>query len=71
MSKYNNSNIYKIFCKDTTIKEVYVGSTTNFKHRNIHHKSDCNNENGKRNLSRKSFAVLYETNFLRSITSPK
>jgi hypothetical protein len=29
---YSNTIIYKIFCKDTNIKEAYIGHTTNMKH---------------------------------------
>ena len=41
---YSNTVIYKITCNDENIKDVYVGSTTNFKTRKINHKSNCNNE---------------------------
>ena len=41
MVNYENSIIYKICCKDTNVKDEYVGSTTNFKQRKIKHKSDC------------------------------
>jgi len=43
MVNYKNSIIYKICCKDPTIKEIYVGSTTNFKRRKNEHKASCNN----------------------------
>ena len=39
------SGIYAIVCKDTTIPEVYVGSTSNLEHRISEHKSDCCNKN--------------------------
>ena len=42
MTKYDQSIIYKLRCKDTNITEIYVGSTTNFKHRKYCHKSRCN-----------------------------
>lgn len=39
MSKdYSNTIIYKIFCKDTTIKDIYIGHTTNFEKRKYQHK---------------------------------
>ncbi len=41
---YKNACIYKLCCKDPTIKECYVGSTTNFRGRKYSHKSNCNNE---------------------------
>jgi hypothetical protein len=40
---YNESTIYKLCCKDVTVKEIYVGSTTNFIRRKAQHKSVCNN----------------------------
>ena len=39
---YSKTIIYRIVCKDPTIKECYVGSTTDFKNRKRHHKSTCN-----------------------------
>jgi len=39
---YSNTVIYKIFCKDPTIKDVYVGHTTNFHKRLLQHKTICN-----------------------------
>jgi hypothetical protein len=36
--------IYKITCKDSNIKEGYVGSTQNFKYRETRHKYSCSNE---------------------------
>ena len=37
--------IYKIFSKDPEDKNIYIGSTTDFKRRIREHKSKCNNEN--------------------------
>jgi hypothetical protein len=45
MLNYNNSIIYKIFCKNEMITAIYVGSTTNLSIRISDHKSKCNNEN--------------------------
>jgi len=45
---YQNSVIYKICCKDPEIKDIYVGSTTNFKRRMSNHKSICNNEKSEK-----------------------
>ena len=39
---YSNTVIYKIFCKDPTITDVYVGHTTNFQNRLLQHKTICN-----------------------------
>lgn len=47
MIDYVKTIIYKICCKNTTIKECYVGHTTNFKQRKIEHKYACCNENSK------------------------
>ena len=41
---YSNTIIYKITCKDTTIKDVYVGHTTNFVQRKHAHKQSCIND---------------------------
>ena len=45
MPNYNNSSIYKLCCKDANIKDIYIGSTTNFTRRKCSHKSACNNIN--------------------------
>ena len=47
MVNYNKSMIYQICCNDTNIKEVYIGSTVNFKSRKNQHKTSCNNPNSK------------------------
>ena len=44
---YSNTIIYKICCKDPTIKEIYIGHTTNFTQRKNSHKTLCYNENNK------------------------
>ena len=41
---YSNTIIYKITCKDTLCKEVYVGHTTNFVQRKHSHKQSCKND---------------------------
>ena len=40
---YSNTIIYKITCKNQTIKDVYVGHTTNFVQRKHAHKQSCIN----------------------------
>jgi len=40
---YAETSIYKIFCKDESISDVYVGHTTNFSLRKYQHKNACNN----------------------------
>lgn len=44
---YQNTTIYKIVCKDISITDCYVGSTTNFTKRKYQHKTSCNNINDK------------------------
>ena len=47
MTKYDKSIIYKICCKDLSIQDIYIGSTTNFKNRKYYHKNCCINENNR------------------------
>jgi hypothetical protein len=42
---YSNTIIYKIYCKDESITDLYVGHTTNFIQRKYSHKIACNNLN--------------------------
>jgi hypothetical protein len=44
---YSKSIIYKIISNNPDVKEVYVGSTTDFKSRKNRHKINCNYEIGK------------------------
>ena len=44
---YSKGLIYKIVCNDLECKDIYVGSTTNFRQRKTIHKCSCNNENSK------------------------
>jgi hypothetical protein len=44
---YSKIVIYKIVCKDSNVKDVYVGSTTRFNQRRIEHKIRCTNEKYK------------------------
>lgn len=50
---YSKGLIYKIVCKDLTIKECYYGSTTSFSKRKSQHKSNCNNIISKEYISPK------------------
>jgi hypothetical protein len=43
MSK--TGHIYKLCCNDPTVKEIYIGSTTNPRVRKCQHKSNCTNPN--------------------------
>ena len=45
---YENNVIYKICCKDTNIKDIYVGHTTCFTKRKYQHKSHCTNIKSKK-----------------------
>jgi len=47
---YSHTIIYKICCKDTKIKDTYVGHTTNFTKRKNQHKTLLNNELCKRKV---------------------
>lgn len=44
---YQNTIIYKIVCKDLSITDCYVGSTTNFIQRKYYHQITCNNAKRK------------------------
>jgi len=53
---YSKTVIYKIVCNDLNVKDLYVGSTTDFRKRKTNHKSDCINE------KKKSYSFqVYET----------
>jgi hypothetical protein len=41
---YSEIIIYKICCKDSNIKDMYIGHTTNFIQRKNQHKTRCNNK---------------------------
>lgn len=43
ISPYENTTIYKIFCKDESVTNTYVGLTINFKNRKRNHELACNN----------------------------
>jgi hypothetical protein len=47
MVNYNESTIYKLCCRDPSVKDEYVGCTTNFTRRKCQHKSACNITTGK------------------------
>lgn len=47
MVNYSQSTIYKLCCRDPSVTDIYVGSTTNFTRRKAEHKARCNNEAGK------------------------
>ncbi len=41
---WSKAMFYRIICRDITVKECYVGSTTNENNRRANHKSKCTNE---------------------------
>lgn len=41
---YSKTIIYKIFCKDKNIIDIYIGHTINLSQRIANHKSKCNND---------------------------
>jgi len=47
LADYSKAVIYKIYCKDKNITDIYIGHTTCFYQRYRLHKSTCNNENAK------------------------
>lgn len=58
MLDYANCCLYKIISKDINIPDVYVGHTTNFNERELHHLRNCNRR------SKKCQTKLY--NFIRA-----
>ena len=42
MPNFDNACIYKIQCKDPSVKDIYIGSTCRFNKRKIEHKSRYN-----------------------------
>ena len=44
---YSKNIIYKIVCDDLSVKDCYVGHTTNMTKRKWNHKTHCNNEKDK------------------------
>jgi hypothetical protein len=51
---YSNIIFYKIYCKDKSVIDIYIGKTNDFSNRKSVHKSDCNS--GKKN-----HLILYKT----------
>ena len=58
-TNYSNTIIYKLVCNDYEIKDVYVGSTTDFTKRKSAHKSICNNVNHKY-YNNKTYKIIRE-----------
>jgi len=56
---YSKTNIYKIVCNDLTVKDCYVGHTTDITKRKWEHKSVCNSEKNKGH-NRKIYQIIRE-----------
>jgi hypothetical protein len=56
---YSNTLFYKIFCKDISITDVYIGHTTNFVQRKSGHKQSCVNPKSS-NYKLKLYNVIRE-----------
>ena len=56
---YSETHFYEIVCKDTNIKENYVGHTTDFTKRKCAHKTSCLNSND-RNHNLKLYKFIRE-----------
>lgn len=54
---YGHTIIYKISCKDSKVKDVYVGYTTNFIQRKYFHKNNCINHEAT-NYNDRLYAVI-------------
>ena len=48
---YSKTIIYKIVCNDLSIKECYVGHTTDMTKRKCSHKYSCNNMKSEKTQS--------------------
>lgn len=46
-NNYPKAHIYKLCCKDLEIKDIYIGSTINWRRRKARHKNNCNNISSK------------------------
>jgi hypothetical protein len=58
MTNYQNTIIYKIVCDDLNVKDLYVGSTTNFIQRKQKHKNTCNYEKNKYSYNYKVYKII-------------
>lgn len=57
MPDYSKAVIYKLCCKDLSIKDIYIGSTCNFTKRKHQHKFACNKE-GNRQYNENKYQVI-------------
>jgi hypothetical protein len=51
---YSKTVIYKIVCNDLNIKDLYIGSTTDFTRRKRQHKETCTNVNSEKYYLKKN-----------------
>jgi len=58
---YSNTVFYKIYCKDPSINELYIGHTTNFIQRKYAHKQSCLNIKNH-NYNCKLYDVIRDNN---------
>ena len=56
---YSNTLFYKIFCKDVSVTDLYIGHTTNFVQRKSAHKQSCLNPKSA-NYKLKLYNVIRE-----------
>ena len=54
---YSKCQIYKIVCKDLTVKDCYVGNTCNWVKRKANHKNTATNENHKEYNYKKAITI--------------
>jgi hypothetical protein len=55
---YQNTVIYKIVCNDLNIKDLYIGSTVDFKVRKSSHKKNCYDESNKYSYNYKIYKII-------------
>jgi hypothetical protein len=58
---YSNTIFYKIYCRDSSINELYIGHTTNFVQRKHAHKQGCCNVKNS-NYNCKLYQVMRQYN---------
>jgi len=59
VTDYSKTIIYKIVCNDLSVKDCYVGNTTNMTKRKYSHKSICHNDKSKHH-NRKIYKIIRE-----------
>lgn len=56
---YSKIVIYKLVCKDYKVRDIYIGSTTDYTKRKSAHKYTCNNVSDK-NYNNKTYKIIRE-----------